>query len=194
MTEINVPELLKAAGALQIGHFLLSSGKHSDTYVQCARLFQQPDLAAQIMAVVASQLEEVSFDLLCGPAMGGVIASYELARQLNMESVFAERQDGKMTFRRGFKINPGQRVLIVEDVVTTGKSSLECRELIESLGGKVVGIACVVNRSGRDQIEVPIFAATTLSIATYEADDVPDWLAAIPIDQPGSRFIQTKKG
>ena len=143
-------ELLKETGALLEGHFLLSSGKHSDGYVQCAKLLMYPDKAEKAIEIIAEKLKDIDFDIVVGPAMGGIIVSYELARQLGKPSIFVEREDGEMTLRRGFDIKPGQRVLITEDVVTTGKSSYEAIKVVEDNGGEVVGIACVVDRSKGD--------------------------------------------
>lgn len=187
-----IQEILKEVDALQEGHFLLSSGRHSNAYVQCAHLFQYPDRAAKVMAEVAERIKDLDFDLLCGPAIGGIIASYELARQIDKASIFTERKEGRMTLRRGFEIPEGAKILIVEDVVTTGKSSLETRDVLEAHGGDVIGIACVVNRSGRDHVGLPLYYGTRVDAETFDADDVPDWLSEIPITQPGSRDM--KKG
>ena len=134
-------EILKETGALLEGHFLLSSGRHSDRYAQNAKLLQYPDKAAEVLAVVAEQLKDVEIDVVCGPAMGGIIVAYELGRQLGKRAIFTERENNIMTLRRGFEIKPGEKVLITEDVVTTGKSSKETAKVIEELGGEVVGIA-----------------------------------------------------
>ena len=141
--------LLKESEALLTGHFLLSSGKHSDKYVQCAKLLQHPDKADKACKVIADKLRDVNVDVdvICGPAMGGIIVAYELGRQLQKPAIFTERVDNKMALRRGFEILKGQKVLIAEDVVTTGVSSMETKNVIEEMGGKVIGIACIVNRS-----------------------------------------------
>ena len=187
-----IQKILREVDALQEGHFLLSSGRHSNAYVQCAQLFQYPDQAAKVMALVAEEIKDVEFDILCGPAIGGIIASYELARQIGRPSIFTERKEGQMTLRRGFSYPEGTKILIVEDVVTTGKSSLETRDVLEEQGGDVVGIACVVNRSGRDDVGLPLYYGTSVDAETFDADELPDWLAEIPITQPGSRDM--KKG
>lgn len=180
-------EILKECGAVLEGHFLLSSGKHSNGYVQCARLFERPDLAQEAMALVAEKIKDINFDLLCGPAIGGIIASYELARQLEVRSIFTERKDGKMELRRGFSFAQESRILIVEDVVTTGKSSMETKEVLEDHGAEVIGIACVVNRSGKDHLGLPLYYGTQVDLETYDPDDVPEWLRQIPVDKPGSK-------
>jgi orotate phosphoribosyltransferase len=145
--ENKVLDILSEAGAVLEGHFLLTSGKHSNRYCQCAKLLMHPDKAEEVLKVAAEKVKDVDFDIAVGPAMGGIIAAYELARQLKKPAIFTERVDGAMALRRGFEIVPGQKVLIVEDVVTTAKSSMEVAEVIKSLGGKVVGIACIVDRS-----------------------------------------------
>ncbi|MCD3327459.1 orotate phosphoribosyltransferase, partial [Clostridium botulinum D/C] len=136
---INVIEILKEVGALLEGHFLLSSGRHSNRYVQCARLLQYPDRAEKVLSVIHDKVKDLDFDIVLGPAMGGVIVAYELGRQIGKPAIFTERVDGKMALRRGFEIQKGQKVLITEDVVTTGKSSMETAEVIKSLGGEVIG-------------------------------------------------------
>ncbi len=182
-------ELLKETGALLEGHFLLSSGKHSDGYVQCAKLLMYPDKAEKAIEIITEKLKDIDFDIVVGPAMGGIIVSYELARQLGKPSIFVEREDGEMTLRRGFDIKPGQRVLITEDVVTTGKSSYEAIKVVEDNGGEVVGIACVVDRSKGD-IKYPIFSGVKLNLNTYEKEECPLCKENLPITKPGSRKIK----
>lgn len=181
---------LKEVGALLEGHFLLSSGRHSDRYCQCAKLLQYPDKAEEVLSVVAKKLEELDFDIIVGPAMGGVVVSYELARQLNKPGIFAERQDGKMTIRRGFEIRKGQKVIISEDVITTGKSSLEVARIIEGLGGKVVALCCIVDRRA-DGVDIPypVYSSVKLNINTYDADKCPLCKKGIPYEKPGSRVF-----
>ncbi|NLJ78768.1 MAG: orotate phosphoribosyltransferase [Tissierellia bacterium] len=178
--------LLKDTSALLEGHFLLSSGKHSDGYVQCARLLMHPDKAGQAMGLVVEKLEGIDFDIVVGPAMGGIIVSYELARQTGKPGIFVEREDGEMKFRRGFAIEKGQKVIIAEDVVTTGKSAFEAIRVVEEAGGKVVGIACIVDRSS-GVLEYPIYGGVQLNINTYEKENCPLCEANIPITKPGSR-------
>ncbi len=182
-------ELLKETGALLEGHFLLSSGKHSDGYVQCAKLLMYPDKAEKAIEIITEKLKDIDFDIVVGPAMGGIIVSYELARQLGKPSIFVEREDGEMTLRRGFDIKLGQRVLITEDVVTTGKSSYEAIKVVEDNGGEVVGIACVVDRSKGD-IKYPIFSGVKLNLNTYEKEECPLCKENLPITKPGSRKIK----
>lgn len=184
-------DILKETGALLQGHFLLSSGKHSDGYVQCARLLMYPDKAELALKLVAEKLENLDFDIVVGPAMGGIIMSYELARQMSKPSIFTERENGQMTLRRGFSLEKGQKVLIGEDVVTTGKSAYEAIRAVEDLGGEVVGIACLVDRSQGD-IKYPLYSGVSLNIKTYDGEGCPLCQAKIPIDRPGSRKVTSK--
>ena len=170
-------EILKETGALLEGHFLLSSGRHSDRYAQNAKLLQYPDKAAEVLSVVAEKVKDLDIDVVCGPAMG---------RQLGKRAIFTERENNVMTLRRGFEIQKGEKVLITEDVVTTGKSSMETAKVIEELGGEVVGIACIVDRRV-NEIFCPVYSAMQLEIATYEADECPLCKAGIPLVKPGSR-------
>lgn len=180
-------ELLDVNAFLQ-GHFLLSSGKHSNGYVQCAQLLQYPDKAEKILASVVNKIKDLRVDVVVGPAIGGIVVSYELARQLGVKSIFTEREDGDMTLRRGFTLNKDDRVIIAEDVITTGKSSLETIKAIESYGAEVLGIACIANRTGEENVEVyPLYSAIDLDIQTYEADDCPLCDQGEELVKPGSR-------
>lgn len=181
-------ELLKESNALLEGHFLLSSGKHSDRYVQCAKLLQYPDKAEKALSLVVEKLKDLEIDIVVGPAMGGIIVAYELARQLGKPAIFTERVDGEMTIKRGFQIEKGQRVLIAEDVVTTGKSAYEAIKVVEEHGGIVVGIGCLADRSSGD-IKYPLYGGTQLEIKTYDAEDCPLCKEGLEIVKPGSRKI-----
>lgn len=181
-----VIEQLKQSEALLEGHFLLSSGRHSDRYCQCAKLLQYPDRAARVLALVTEQVKDLPIDIVVGPAMGGIIVAYELGRQLGVPAIFTERVDNVMTLRRGFEIKPGQKILITEDVVTTGKSSLETIEVLKALGGEVIGVACLANRNSGD-FPYPIYAATKLEIQSWEVDDCPLCKQGLPFIKPGSR-------
>jgi orotate phosphoribosyltransferase len=182
---------LREEGALLSGHFKLSSGLHSDTYVQCARFLRKPELAAPAMAVLASQLREAGLvpDVVVGPAMGGVVVSYELARQLGVPSLFTERDaTGEMILRRGFTLTPGERVVIAEDVVTTGKSTLEVARVLGEMGVEVLAVASLIDRTnGAAQLPFPNFALLSVKAAVFAADAVPEHLAGIPAVKPGSR-------
>lgn len=184
-----VLETLKEVGALLEGHFLLSSGKHSNRYCQCAKLLQYPDKAEKVLGVVVEKLKDVEFDIVVGPAMGGIIVAYEIGRQTGKPAIFTEREDGVMTLRRGFEIKKGQRVLITEDVVTTGKSSRETAEVIESLGGIVVGIACIVDRSSKE-VGYPVYGCIELEIDSYDKEECPLCKKGLPYVKPGSRKIK----
>jgi orotate phosphoribosyltransferase len=194
MTDDDILAELRAAGALLSGHFRLSSGLHSDTYLQCARALMDPRRAERLCAALAAKVRAkggAAFDLVASPAMGGVIVGYEMGRQLGVPAIFFERLDGTFTLRRGFAIAPGTRVLMVEDVVTTGLSSRECIEAIHAEGGVTVAAACLVDRSaGRADVGVPLTALLTLDIKTYPADDLPPHLAATEAVKPGSRHLR----
>ena len=172
MSKVDVVEILKKSDALLEGHFLLSSGKHSNRYVQCAKVLRFPEYAKQVLSTVVEQIKDLDIDLIVGPAMGGVIVSYELGRQLGKETVFTERKDGVMELRRGFEVKPGAKIIIAEDVVTTGKSTIETKKCLEALGGEVIGVACIANRTSKD-IGMPIYSAIKLDIQVHDANDCP---------------------
>lgn len=183
---IDVVEILKECGALLEGHFLLSSGKHSNKYCQCAKLLQYPDKAEKVISIVKDKVQSLNLDVIVGPAMGGITAAYELGRQLGVKAIFTERENNIMTLRRGFEINPGERILIMEDVVTTGKSSMETAKVLESLGGKVIGIGCIVDRKV-SEIQLPIYSSVELYFDAYEVENCPLCdKGSIPV-KPGSR-------
>lgn len=181
-----VIDTLKEAGALLEGHFLLSSGKHSNRYIQCAKLLQYPDKAAEVLKIVAEKIKDVQFDIIVGPAMGGIIVAYELGRQTGRPAIFTERQDGIMTLRRGFEIQKRQKVLISEDVITTGKSSLETADVIKRRGGEIAGIACIADRDS-SRIEYPIYSAVKLHVESWDAEHCPLCEKGLPYLKPGSR-------
>ncbi len=182
---------LRQEDALLRGHFKLSSGLHSDTYVQCARFLRRPELAAPAMAVLAAQLRAAGLvpDTVVGPAMGGVVVSYELARQLGVPSLFTERDaNGEMALRRGFVLRPGERVVIAEDVVTTGKSTLEVARVLTEMGVEVLAVASLIDRtSGAVKLPFPNFALLAVHAAVFDADHIPAYLAGTPAVKPGSR-------
>ena len=184
----------RAAGALLEGHFVLSSGLHSNRYLQCARVLMDPKRASLLCASLAEKVKALvnsPIDLVASPAMGGVVVGYEMGRQLGVPSIFFERVDGKLVLRRGFTIDKGARVLMVEDIVTTGLSSRECIEGINAEGGITVGAACLIDRSGgKADVGVPLAALTTLDVPTYAAERLPPDLAAIPAIKPGSRGLK----
>lgn len=179
-------EILKETDALLEGHFLLSSGKHSNRYVQCAKVLRYPDKAEQILKPVAEKLKEMEIDVLVGPAMGGIIVAYELGRQLDLEAIFTERVDNIMALRRGFEIKEGSKVVICEDVVTTGKSSMEVKELLESMGAKVLAIASIIDRTS-SKLELDVISSLRVDIDTYDKEDCPLCESGIEVVKPGSR-------
>lgn len=194
----NVVELLRESAAMLEGHFLLSSGRHSDRYFQCARLLQHPQKAQDVFKEVAAAIKsdinsgKLKIDIVAGPAIGGIIAAWELARQLGLSAVFTERDDsGSMVLRRGFEIENGQNVLIVEDVVTTGKSSMECAAALEKAGAKIAALACVVDRrtEGADAVKWPFYPAVKLSAANWDASECELCKQGTPAVKPGSRKI-----
>lgn len=182
------------AGALLEGHFVLSSGLHSSRYLQCARALMDARRAARLCKALAAKVLEASskpIDLVVSPAMGGVIVGYEMGRQLKVPAIFLERVDGEFALRRGFDIPKGARVLMVEDIVTTGLSSREAIAAIRAAGGRVVGAACLIDRSnGKAKVGVKLTPLTRLSIPAYEADKLPPELEAIPAVKPGSRGLK----
>jgi len=189
-------ELLRESGAMLEGHFLLSSGRHSDKYFQCAKLLQYPDKARAALEQSAEKISadiksgKIKIDIVAGPAMGGIIAAYEMARQLNLPAIFTERaDDGKMTLRRGFEIQQGQNVLIMEDVVTTGKSYLECAAALEQNGAAITALACIVDRRAADASEppYPFYCAVKLQAANWDAAECELCKQGIPAIKPGSR-------
>ncbi|MBP2027953.1 orotate phosphoribosyltransferase [Acetoanaerobium pronyense] len=179
-------EILKETDALLEGHFLLSSGKHSNRYVQCAKVLRYPDKAEKILKPVAEKLKEMDIDVLVGPAMGGIIVAYELGRQLGLEAIFTERVDNIMALRRGFEIKEGSKVVICEDVVTTGKSSMEVKELLESMGAKVLAIASIIDRTS-SKLELDVISSLRVDIDTYDKEDCPLCESGIEVVKPGSR-------
>ena len=191
MTEAEIIAEFRAAEALLEGHFVLSSGLHSPRYLQCARVLMDAaraeTLAQALVAKIPADIRE-AVDAVVSPAMGGVIIGHEMGRALGKPAMFVERPDGEFHLRRGFAFDPGARVLMVEDVVTTGLSSREAIAAIEAAGGTVVGAASLVDRSnGKVDLGVPYTALIRLDVPTYAPDDLPPGLAAIPATKPGSR-------
>lgn len=191
MTNDEVLDEFRAAGALLTGHFILTSGLRSPTYLQCARVMMDPARGARLCAALAEKIAAAvpgGIDMVASPAMGGIIVGYEVARQLATPSVFFERVDGRFTLRRGFAIPAGARCLMAEDVVTTGLSSRECIAAIEAEGGRAVAASCLIDRSGgAADVGVPLIALAELFVPTYKPDALPEELAAIPAVKPGSR-------
>ena len=185
-------KILKKTKALLEGHFILSSGLHSSKYVQCAQLMSKPDYAIKICESLASKIKKEfsDFDLILSPAMGGVIIGYEIGKILSKQTIFSERVNGVFNLRRGFQIKKNDRVLIVEDVITTGKSSLECSNLVSLNNANVVGYACIIDRSnGKSEIKGKIVSQVKLDIPTYSKDNLPKDLSSIEAIKPGSRNL-----
>ena len=185
-------KILKEAKALIEGHFILSSGLHSSKYIQCAQLMSKPHHAEKICKSLALKISKEfdDFDLILSPAMGGIVVGYELGKLLNKETIFSERVNGEFKLRRDFNISEGNKVLIVEDVITTGKSSIECSKLVTINKAKIVGYACIIDRSnGKSQIKDKIVSQLKLDIPTYSKENLPKDLISIEPVKPGSRNL-----
>mgnify|MGYP001332291644 FL=1 len=185
-------KILKETKALIEGHFILSSGLHSPKYVQCAQLMSKPSQAAQICQSLAKKIkiEHNNIDLILSPAMGGIVIGYEIGKLLGVETIFSERVNGKFQLRRDFKIKQDTNVLIVEDVITTGKSSIECSNLVKVNKANIVGYACIIDRSdGKTEINDKIISQIKLSIPTYKKENLPKELISIDPVKPGSRNL-----
>jgi orotate phosphoribosyltransferase len=193
MTDEEVLAEFRAAEALLEGHFILSSGLRSPRYLQCARVLMNPARAERLATELARRLPDkvkIRLGAVVSPAMGGVIAGHEMGRALGLDAMFVERPDGVFGLRRGFRLHPGQKVLLMEDVVTTGLSSREAIKAVNEAGGEVIAAAALVDRSnGAADLDVPFFPLIRLEVPTYEADALPPELAAIPAVKPGSRAI-----
>jgi len=197
MTSDDVLDEFRAAGALREGHFVLSSGLHSPVFLQKNLVFMRAERAERLCKALALRIRArvaelgQTLDLVVSPAVGAIIPGYETGRQLGLPSIFVEREGGQFKLRRGFHLEPGARVVMVEDIVTTGLSSRECITAIEAAGGVVVCAACIVDRSGgRADVGVPLVALASLDVPAYPADALPPELAAIPIEDPGSRRLK----
>ena len=187
--------VLKKTKALLEGHFVLSSGLHSNKYIQCAKLLSLPNQAYKICNALSKKILKAfsSIDLILSPSIGGIIIGYEIGRQLNIETIFSERVGGKFKLRRGFSIKKGAKVLIMEDVITTGKSSLECAKLVKKAKGKLLGFACIIDRSNKKNLLIKknkIVSQVKISIPVYKKNELPTFLQKIPISTPGSRFLK----
>ena len=186
--------ILKKTNALLEGHFVLSSGLHSSKYIQCAKLLSYPSLAEKICTSLANKIKKrfKNIDLILAPAMGGIIIGYEIGKILKKETIFCERVNGKFVLRRGFNIKKNAKVLIIEDVITTGKSSLECVKLIKKANAKLLGFASIIDRSTKKtlKIKTPIISHLKIDVPTFNKKQLPENLKSIPITTPGSRFIK----
>ncbi|WP_109356314.1 orotate phosphoribosyltransferase [Sphingorhabdus sp. EL138] len=191
MTETEILDEFRASDALLEGHFILSSGRHSAQYLQCARVLMDPARGARLAEALVGQMPadiRSAIDIVVSPAMGGVIVGHEMGRALSKEAIFLERPEGTFELRRGFRLEPGQKVLMMEDVVTTGLSSREAIKAIGDAGGDVIAAGALVDRSnGAASFDVPFFPLIALEVPSYADDEVPAELAAIPTTKPGSR-------
>lgn len=193
MTREEIIEVFKEKEVMLEGHFLLTSGRHSDQYMQCAKLFQYPDVSELICKQLAEQFADIKIDLVVGPAVGGIIMAYEMSRQLGVKNIFAERENGAMTLRRGFEAPQGARILVTEDVVTTGGSVKEVIALLKGMGAEVVGVGSVVDRSaGKVDFGVPFRAVLSMEVTSYEPNDCPICATSAPLVKPGSRTLPLK--
>ncbi len=188
----NSLKVLRKTNALLEGHFILSSGLHSSQYVQCAKLLSYPKLSDKFVKSLASKIKKrvKNVDTILSPAMGGIIIGYAIGKLLGKETIFCERVNKKFTLRRGFSIKKNSRVLIVEDVITTGKSSLECLKLIKKYKAKLVGFACLIDRSDKTKINHKIISQVKLKIPTYRKKDLPSFIKNKAVTKPGSRFLK----
>jgi orotate phosphoribosyltransferase len=194
MTPKQVLDEFRKAGALLEGHFILSSGLHSDMFLQKALVFQDAKRTAKLCKALAQKVREevkANFTAIVSPAVGGIVPGYEMGRQLGLPAMYVERQDGKFSLRRNFLLKKNQPVLVVEDIISTGVSSRECIEAIRAAGGKPVAVACLIDRSGgKAKVGVKLVALTTLKVPAWEADKLPPHLKDIPAVKPGSRGLQ----
>ena len=188
--------ILKKTNALLDGHFVLSSGLHSSKYIQCAKLLSYPHLAKNICVSLSKKIKKnyKKIDLILSPAMGGIIIGYEIGKLLKKETIFCERVEGFFKLRRGFNIKRKSRVLIIEDVITTGKSSLECVKLIKKAGAKLLGFSCIIDRSNKKTLKIKqkIISHMKIKVPIYKKNKLPKSLKSIPISRPGSRHVRWK--
>jgi orotate phosphoribosyltransferase len=185
-------KILKETNALVEGHFILSSGLHSSKYVQCAQLMSKPEKAIKICESLSEKIKTnlADFDLILSPAMGGIIVGYEIGKLLNKETIFSERVNGQFQLRRNFEIKKDSKVLIIEDVITTGRSSIECSKLVTDNGAEIIGYACIIDRTnGKSNIKQKIISQIELYIPTFEENKLPKSLSSMKPVKPGSRNL-----
>jgi orotate phosphoribosyltransferase len=188
MTEDEILKIFRGQSALLEGHFILSSGLHSDRYIQCALVLQHPRVAEKLCSELAAKLQHLGAATVAAPALGGVLVAHEVARALGVRALFTERQEGVMSLRRGFRLKPGEPTLVVEDVITTGLSTRETIKCVEEAGGKVVGVGSLIDRSGgAAHLGLPKAALATLSVKNYKPEECPLCKQGIPTSKPGSR-------
>jgi orotate phosphoribosyltransferase len=180
--------IFEEENAFHKGHFKLSSGLHSEYYLQCALVLADPKIAAKLCGELAAKFKNEKIDVVIGPAVGGITAAYEVARALGVRGIFSEREEGKMALRRGFKLKPGEKVLVIEDVTTTGGSAQEVVDLVKGLGAEAVGVGAIIDRSGgKAKFSVPFKSLAQLKVETFQPEDCPLCKAGKPVIKPGSR-------
>ncbi len=183
--------IFRETGALLEGHFVLTSGRHSPSYFQCAKVLQYPQYLSMFSQKISDHFESLDIDTVISPAMGGIVIGTDVGRVMGKRTIFAERENGKMTLRRGFTIKPGEKVLVVEDVITTGGSVKEVMNVVEAFGGIVMGVAVIVDRSnGSVVLHKNQFSLVPMEVLSYEESEIPEELAAIPTTKPGSRSLK----
>ena len=188
MNNKEILDIFRNTGALLNGHFILTSGRHSPSYFQCARVLQYPEYLTHFASMIAEHFKETDIETVISPAIGGVVLGTEVGRILNVQTIFAERKDGEMCIRRGFGIDPGQNILVIEDVITTGGSVKEVMGQVINQEGNIVGVGVMVDRSnGTVSLHENQFSIIALEATSYESDEVPDSLSAMPVQKPGSR-------
>ncbi|MDA8229556.1 MAG: orotate phosphoribosyltransferase [Desulfitobacterium hafniense] len=188
LSKEEVLDIFRQSNALLEGHFRLTSGRHSNRYMQCAQVLQYPDQTAKLCKEIADTFREQQVDVVIGPAMGGIVVAYEVGSQLGVKTIFTERENGAMTLRRNFSIEPGQKVLVVEDVVTTGGSVVEVINVVKEKGGQVIGVGVLVDRSnGQVDFGVPTKAVLSMEVVSYEPEECPLCQQGLPVVKPGSR-------
>lgn len=191
LSEAEVRQIFAKSGAILSGHFILTSGRHSDTYVQCALVLQYPEYAARLGGALAAYFQGMGVNCVVGPALGGIIIAYEVARALGVRALFTERVGGAMQLRRGFTLVPGEKVLVVEDVVTTGGSVKEAAAAVSALGAEVVGFGALIDRSGgQTRFGAPFYALLRVTAVTWDPDECPLCRQGIPAVKPGSRGLK----
>lgn len=188
MKNDEVIEIFKKTGALLEGHFILTSGYHSPHYFQCAKVLQYPKYLSLFSSEIANHFSNIKFDVVVSPAIGGIVLGTEVGRQLNTKTIFTERIYGKMSLRRGFEINEGDKVLIVEDVVTTGGSVMEIIEILKTKNAVPSAVAFIIDRSkGKVNFGIPQHSLASFDVIKFKETEIPDWLSKIPVSKPGSR-------
>lgn len=186
---VDIGKLLEESGAILKGHFKLTSGRHSDTYFEKFRILEQPDVLSALCSEVANHFRDQGIDMVAGPTTGGIIIAFEVGRRMGLPTRYVETENGVKTLRRNAALKPGTRVLLVDDVLTTGLSLRESADALTARGGEVVGIAVLIDRSQEFDPGVPFFAAYRVEAESYAEDAVPEWLAAIPVTKPGTRAV-----